>query len=334
MFKKWKDIENSYRKKLLDKFFTNFDLRDEVFQITEKIHGANFSIIFFPDGHREYAKRSGVLKEENFYNYKEAFKEENNPELYKFLIGVQTIAVDDQQTIQLVGELFGKGVQKRIYYGEGVYWKWFGTYIDGKFLSVYDDHVLFADVNDLYSTHIEVTDIKVPILGHFDSVETADEFIKKLEEQVDIEENSALTPESYNELNTREGVVVRPCTQNYNIQHQYLLVKYKHPKFGENRNKSNKVKKPKKEIPAIIQAITQKIIQYVNENRTQSLFSKYGEIEDMSQMGNYIKYYLGDVYEDFNKDHPNDLKDLKKDEKKYINKQLTNLIVKEIKNNV
>jgi len=325
MFKKWKDIENSCKEKMIKKFFNTYTFEDEIFQVTEKIHGSNLSIIFYPDGHREYARRSGVLKDENFYNYKEAFKKENNPDLYIFLNAIQQFAIKNGQIIQLIGELFGKGVQKGIYYGEGIYWRWFGTYANEEFLAVEDEELLLSKIEDL-GFDVYPDKIRVPLLCLFSNISSAKDFIDQVK-QIDLEKDSLLTPPGYNKKNIAEGVVIRPYNRNYAINHQWFLFKYKHPKFEEIIMGKNKAKKPKVKVSEKVQNIAQEMCRYVNENRTESLFSKEGEIQDEKQIGEYIKLYLEDIY----KDCLLDLKDLKKEEKKYINKQMTNLIVKELR---
>ena len=64
-FKKWTSIENHYQNKNIDRFMDHFggELNKELFVITEKIDGSNFSITFTPDGKFECAKISGPIVE-------------------------------------------------------------------------------------------------------------------------------------------------------------------------------------------------------------------------------------------------------------------------------
>jgi len=329
MFKKWADIENHYRSKYINKFFITYpDLYKETYHMTEKIDGANFSIILAPHEVVKFAKRSSILNhDDKFYDYKSVFFPNSESINYdkKVSILIKSLLYDyasqNNCTVQLIGELFGKGIQKRIYYGEGKYWKWFATYVDGKLLSLKEELDL---VNSIGFTWEDITDIRVPLIGTFKL--SKDETFEERVNDINLKRNSLLTPTDYKEDNLLEGVVIRPW-HDYYIGHDKFIIKYKNEEFKD-INKPKK-KRSKVQVSKEIQNIIDTIIGYVSENRTQDLFSKQGEIEEPSQLGTYIKLYLKDVYNDFNKDFS--LENFRKEDKKFINKKLTNKIVQELR---
>ena len=69
----------------------------------------------------------------------------------------------------------------------------------------------------------------------------------------------------------------------------------------DNNPKEKKIK-TEIEISKELTNIMNDLEQYVNENRSKDLFSKHGEIEHPSQLGDYIKWYYNDIIEDFEKD--------------------------------
>ena len=126
-FRKWEKFENHYNEKFIS-FFENEDpnsIKNSNFQVTEKIDGANFSMIFSPFEPPVYCKRSGKINGD-FFNYQRLFEDQ---EYIEFVKEVQN-AVDNMGEIKLqfVGELYGAGIQKRIAYGNKRYWRWFGIY--------------------------------------------------------------------------------------------------------------------------------------------------------------------------------------------------------------
>jgi Rnl2 family RNA ligase len=329
MFKKWVDIENHYRSKYINKFFSTYpDLYNELFYITEKIDGANFSIIISSDQEIKFAKRSGILnKDSKFYDYETIFypNEETSNYNKSLSIFIKSLLYNyvskNNCIIQLVGELFGKGIQKRVYYGEGKYWRWFATYKDQVLLSLDDEISLIDDIGFSWS---DVLDFRVPLVGTF-QLNKEETFEERLN-NININRNSLLTPPDYKEDNLMEGVVIRP-SRDYYIGHDRFIIKYKNEKFKDVQKKN---KKPKKKVSEEVRNVVNTIVGYVNENRTKDLFSKHGEINEPNQLGEYIKYYLEDVYNEYNKEHS--LEEFSKEDKKYINKQLTNEIVKELRN--
>lgn len=86
--------------------------------VTEKIHGANFSIYILNNGTSQpkiqYASRKKILKvNDPFFNYKNFFNTELESNLKKIYKSLKI-----QTNIRFIGEIFGGGIQKEIDYGE------------------------------------------------------------------------------------------------------------------------------------------------------------------------------------------------------------------------
>ena len=315
-FKKWSSIENSYREDFIKKFIAHDpQLKEENFEITEKIDGANFSVSFTPTGEIGFYKRSGRA-DSGFYNYKSAFQDEK---VKKFISLMQTYCIEEQRNLQFVGELFGRGVQKRLYYGEEVYWRWYAIYehtengvrsFSPKEMTIFE-HSLFKRIG------FSIFDLRVPRIG-----------VMSLEEFLSFEPNfnSSLTPMEYTKENIVEGIVARPMN-NYSWGEENFILKKKREGFSD---RAPKKERKKMEISNELFDLIETARTYVNDNRTADLFSKHGKIEKMSKFGEYIGLYVKDVLEDFHKDYPLEYDNLDKPEKKVIHKFLVEDIKKQL----
>ena len=324
-FKKWTSIENHYQNKFIDHFMQRYggELKHETFVITEKVDGANFSVIFYPDGHCEFAKRSGLV-DDGFYDYKSAFQTD---EMEKFIARVSAFCIFNKRTIQFVGELFGQGVQKRVYYGPDKYWAWYAIYEHLKDETVKNFNII--EIGELQGlimkqNNLNINDCMAKGFYAVVGLEKALEF--------DIMKNSLYTPEDYNKENLMEGAVIRPLN-NYHLgvpgDSSMLIIKKKNPDFDD----KNRVKKERKtfNVSENLQSLYDKTIGYVNENRTADLFSKFGKIDAITEMGKYLGFYSKDVHSDIVKDYPLDFDNLEKTEQKWLMKQFISAIKEELR---
>ena len=88
-----------------------------------------------------------------------------------------------------------------------------------------------------------------------------------------------------------EGIVIKPV-HGTEFNERVSYIKKKAEKFLETAKE--KIHKPKKHSPE-----AEKFLNYINENRVISYISKYGEMQDMSQMSVYIKGILADAIEEY-----------------------------------
>ena len=123
-FKKYGSIENSYRNKFISRFDGRFE-PDTKFVVMEKLHGANFQIVIEPDNKVTYCSRKRILEpDEKFFDYQNTIKK---LDLYHAI----NFSDETNTTVQLFGELFGRGVNKGIDYGEGKQIRFFDLVVDG-----------------------------------------------------------------------------------------------------------------------------------------------------------------------------------------------------------
>ena len=314
-FKKWEKFENHYNEVFVERFDRKNPGRIESakFQITEKIDGANFAILFEPQSPVRYFKRSGPAGG-NFFNYLRLFEEQ---EYIDFVQNVQDFVDYKKINLQFTGELFGKGIQRRINYGDGKYWRWFGIYekIDGTGpnLITLDKEKQYRE-NILKELNYDIFLLRCPTIS--DSISYED--FKRL----DVEELKSLICEDI-----VEGVCCRNWGEIITYGESKLFLKKKGKKFVENSGKSRKPPKPMaEEIKQIIEDIT----PYINKNRTLSLFSKEGELTDIRDFGKYMSLYSKDVFEDYDRDTNYMLDDIPKSDIKSIRRVISSFIKDEL----
>ena len=274
-FVKYRSLENTYRSKFIASFLNQFpELATAQYQITEKIHGANVSVSFVPGQPWKLGKRTSFLQAgENFYNIWEVV--ENYRE---YLDGLQELVEHDSVTMTLYGELYGPKVQKGVNYGATRRIAFFDLVIDGEMLPPIDFTRAFQD-------HADLT---VPIIDIVDGLEAALGY--------DVEFNSHINPE---EGNICEGIVIKPLRQvYYDKRGCWFCLKKKNEKFGQ-KVKEKKVSPEDPELARLNVAFR----NYLTDNRLQGVFSKYGEIEEPEQIGQYIRWMLADAQSDFEKDY-------------------------------
>lgn len=272
MFKKYPRLENVYQKKFIDGIINQLPhLKDVYYIITEKRDGSNIQLIFNPDG-QEYkiASRNRILENgEDFYGIFDVLG--NYSELTQYL---QELANTSEMTINVYGEVFGKGIQKRIDYGDDRYFEIFDIYCHD------DNDSFFVDPSFIYENKI-LSGYMVPVFGLIKGIDNALSF----------------EPEGFND-GKFEGLVIKPYRGvYYNKKGNLFCLKKKSPLFSEKGNKEKKKEKPK--FSEDVEELHQIFGQYINKNRVLSIFSKHGEIEESNQIGDYIKLTLEDAKEDF-----------------------------------
>lgn len=277
MFKKFPDIENHYRQKFVDGFLHIYpELKDQWYMITEKRDGANLQLIFNPNYiNLSVASRKRIISpEDDFYD---VFNVLNN--YHELIDYIQKLAKTSNMHINVYGELFGSGIQKRIDYGDDKYFELFDIYLqkDG------DENGWFVSQEFINNDKI-LSKYMVPVIGVVKGIENA------LNSNPADLENGKI-----------EGIVIKPYRQVYvNKVGKLFYLKKKSPAFSEKGNKEKKKEKPK--FDENVEELHRVFGQYVNKNRVLSIFSKHGEIQEPSQIGEYIKLVLEDAKDDFFKD--------------------------------
>jgi Rnl2 family RNA ligase len=301
-FTKYNSITNHYNTKELEHFIYNNPYYFSVpiqFEVTEKIHGANFSIIA---GNEEVylARRTGILeKDEKFYGYQDVFSETR----YKDIIDEMLLLSETYGEMQLYGELFGKGIQKGVYYGDEKQFLWYALRIQG--------HVVNgAEADDILH---RLATFKVPVIDKvlYSPNQSIQEFLEGIPSRFD----SYLTPDWYTKPNICEGVVIKPYYTPSVIGGNYFAIKKKNKEYMDIAPKKVKVEKQYSE--EVISLITH-YVSYINDTRTQDLMSKMGDLVYSNDMSRYVKVYSKDVMDDFLKQHKEQYSALTKEEQKQV----------------
>jgi Rnl2 family RNA ligase len=278
MFKKYSSIENHYNEKFINMFLEMYpELKDETYTITEKIHGANISFLFEPDTETRIASRSGIT-DTGFYginnvinNYKNVFEI-----LQKYVDGnKETIT-----SLNIFGEFFGANIQKGVDYGKEKRILFFDMAINEQYISQYEFLTLMNDLN--------LTQYLVPIIDIVDGLDNALNIFTKFDSKL-----------SKNENNIAEGIVIKPYNNVYTNGHDIFYIKKKNDSFLE-KQKSSHIKEPMNEN---ISTINKCFLEYITDNRLNSVFSKHDIIKDKKDIGKYIALFINDAKEDFLKEY-------------------------------
>jgi len=294
-FHRFNKIKNYYDNKNLSWWLRQYpELNKEKYIVTEKIHGANFSVWFFEDGFVRYAKRSSFIPDDaNFFNWNEAFVDGPEKEFVEYW-------KKQKRNIAFYGELFGANIQKGIDYGSARKFRIFdamdlgsGSYLPPVEVKHY------ADKFDMY----------VPVVGMYDNLTEA--------LSVDVRIQSRLGPQEG--TNICEGCVIRPANRTYEYEDgSFFVIKKKNKEFLE-IGKKEKNKTPGKTDNKALEAC-QSAGTYITENRMHNVFSKIGRPSNMENFSDYIKAFSDDVLEDLKNDLPEFFEDLDKKQAKTVNR--------------
>lgn len=300
-FRKFPSIQNHYHEKEIGYWRRGHPEIDIVeYIIQEKIHGANIQLNFGPDGNFSLGKRTSLVPEgHKFYNVWEALSRVGH-----LVDLMKDKAKQFGKPIRLYGELYGGKVQKGVWYGPEQNLIFYDMTIDEQFLSMKEFYELFEELN--------ISELAVPTLG----------YAVGLQEAIDlnVEVQSKLTPEDFEEENVCEGGVIKPFIKPIVSRQDAanpFMVKKKNAKFKEVQ-KQKKPRKPQAELSDEAKRLVVVFSEHITEQRIQNIFSKHGEIEKISQLGEYIRYVLDDAREEFFLEHKAEFQMLSKTEKKVV----------------
>lgn len=283
-FKRYSSIANHTNKKYIDEWLEYMpELMHCKYSITEKIDGCNivifFSSDFQSDGIYKVGRRNGWLEDgEDIFGVKEFLKANEFilQNLYNTCITSfesffpnGSDAPIDNYRVYL--EYYGKGVNDRIYYGPKKYLKIIDIMYGGFFIPG------------------ECYNFDGNLLSMSNNLEDALNF------DVEKKYNFAFNGEAIDR--EIEGVVVRPMINCYRAGFPMFSLKIKRKSFNERSPTKQIKRKEHSEIQC-------KFLEYVNENRVFSVFSKEGAISNFSDMGKYIKLTIDDAIESFGNDFP------------------------------
>lgn len=291
-FKKFKSIDNHFREKSIRDACANAPVYNTCKYVAqEKVDGANFQIKFEMAEDKasisiSYGKRTSMLEPTTkFENYQGVVAQDYVQDLQENVC--EYMYANSIMEMILFCELYGAGMHGRINYGPEKKLVFYDIVKDGEYLTVKEFYSLFDAWNSFEFT--------VPIVGAFDSIEEALEFeVENVITQVGVNE-----PENF-----WEGVVIKPydvIAKTFKGDQYLFYIKKKTEKFGE-KMKVKKKKRVQADLSPEFQVAQDTYAAYFTENRLLGIFSKYGKIEDQSEIGQYIRYMVEDTRADFFKD--------------------------------
>lgn len=249
--------------------------------ITEKIDGCNFGLCVTKDDF-EIQKRNGLIENNNqdlwgLYKGKDRFIEivERIREKLKQLPNIKQMI--------FYGEWFGKGIMKRIYYGESHYYRFFGISAITN-----DDKVINYPFETLYiwMTEWNQLDHLVTVLGIDTDLKRAVQYKNDF--------ISHLTPSD----SIAEGIVISPWNKS-----TFIRFKSKNDKFKESTNNEEEWKK-EFDNDDVYKLHTQ-FKNLCSESRMFGIFSKLGiPANGNKDASNYIKAFINDALEDLIRIYP------------------------------
>lgn len=256
--------------------------------VTEKIDGSNCSIIIDRDRNVTFAGRTHVIDDSyDIFGLREQSKH------YQDLVDsiIEIVNTHNIDSINVYGEYYGLGIQKRIFYGRDKMIRIYGALIN-------DSHWLtFPEFLEMFST----VDRKwiIPVLGVFDDWDHA----------VDYANNYGITNNKVSVLSENdcgEGVVLYPGFTLDNSE--FVAYKVKTDKFKENNVRSRDVANAISRIDNPNQTAVQKaksiVKDMINDNRVYSLISKIGIPSDNANTGKILKMLIDDALEDAKSSYP------------------------------
>ncbi len=327
MFKKYRSIENTYRKEYLDKI-TDHGFADNLYIVQEKAHGANLSY-YSTDGINFYsAKRTADLdKLESFYNHDLVL--ENILDKLRNIWKRIKADIPNVNQITIYGELIGGDyphpkvkpnkkavpVQKGVFYSPDNHFYAFDILIN-------TDTFLDVDIANTYFDEEGLLHAKILFKGNLEAcLKHSNQF-------------NSLIPNDLHlpllEPNIIEGVIIKPMKNLYFKNGTRIILKNKNERWSENKTFHTSITKndpPSEQVIKLQEAIS----SYVTENRLNNVISKIGEI-NKSDFGRLIGMLTKDIVEDFNKDYGSLLQNLEKKEVKVITKSISKLTCKLVEN--
>jgi Rnl2 family RNA ligase len=319
-FNKFNSIENSYQ---LD-FIASIKAQGfghQQYIVQEKVHGANFSLIY--NGRETLtAKRTGLIGEnENFFNQKEV-KERYATSLS--LLFEHLVQKENIKTLTIFGELFGGGyphprvdvikraklVQRGIYYSPQNEFYAFDILLDdNRYLDVNSSNELFQKFNFLCAKTL-----------HEGSLESCLSYPNRFKSTIPSE---LKLPEL--DGNICEGVIIRPIEPLFFNNGSRVIIKNKNDDWSENNNLLDKeiLKKLFHEGEALTDEakyLLGEVSRYISKNRLSTVISKIGEINPKKDLGKVLGMFNRDILADFLKTYKTEYSTLEKHEGKAINK--------------
>lgn len=277
-FKRFTKLVNTYDEKAVS-MVRLLGFSDEDWVVTEKLDGANFS--FWYDGESFKVASRNQFVDGGFFNCQQVIDlyKESVLATYSNLVIKGEIGVGD--TLSIVGELVGEGINGRVKYKtpEGLSRGFYAFDLD-----------VNGEPKGYFYMAGSVQGLPcVPLLKvcSFDEALAYTNTFK-----------STLTPDEV-DVNHSEGVTLSPIKPRHFNSGSRVYLKSKSDMFKE---KGVKQRKEEQHLSDFDNKRYNDILGYINNNRVLSVLSKYGEIST-KDFGRILGLILEDVEEDFRQDN-------------------------------
>lgn len=268
-FKKFPSLENTYRQNLIDK--VQYEGKDQgLWVASEKIHGANFS--FWCDGNEVKVASRTQFVDGTFFSCQEVIDKYSQ----SILDWCRKNTITD---FVVYGELFGKGIQKEVDYGEKDF---------AAFDVVIGGTVVEKDVAQVIAYECGLRFVPILKIGTFSECMKLSNTFKSLLSRIDHEGD-----------NFAEGLVIEPLQPKWFDNGNRIYFKDKTEAFSEKK----RVIKEKKvfELSEDESNLLNEILVYSTEQRVSNVLSKIGAITN-KDFGKVLGLTVQDILEDFTKD--------------------------------
>jgi Rnl2 family RNA ligase len=339
---KYSEIENTYNKDFKKHLaINNFDTIDAVAVL--KVDGSNISF-HYNGSEYEVANRTHFIKDdEKFFNlekFKEQYKQ-NVIDIYNYLKSKYS----NLNTVIVYGEIFGGYYKSVNTKGLDI------CKIQGRINYSPYNHIIIFDIaitvgeNDDVKIYLNWEDVKdlCETFGFLIVPEVArGTFIELMNFNIDNYKDplyKILNPDLDEiEDNYVEGIVIKPLFEQRFGNGSRVIGKLKNIKFTESKSNKNgekiDINEQLKSLGEEYVEIYANIIDYITQNRYNSVVSKIGEVTS-KDFGTIMKEYHTDVMNDYKKDYPDSILFSGNIEKKninVINKLINNKISTLVKN--
>ena len=313
-FKKFNSIENVQHQRYLDKVVEEGKANQE-FVVTEKVHGANFSMHYNGIDFK-IASRSGFIGlEGNFY-------------------GVNNHIDSLKERILKLYDLLGNG-------GEvSVYGEWFGGFFPDNVSPAgtkrVQKEVCYCPHNDFYGFDIVKDDVHLNVDDRNDIFAKSGYHYARVLKRGTLQEcldypNDFLTtiPHYYGlpdiEGNIAEGTVIEPVEYCTFLTGSRIIFKNKNEKFKEGKERKPQVKEDIKLSDKALEKLNW-LLGCVNKNRRNAVVSKFDFIDE-KKFGPLMGSYIVDIIDEYRSEFEEEIEqDIDEKEAKKIKKELSKAV--------
>jgi len=285
MWKKYPSIqqEKDFRKVITHGSEQEFS---EQFAITEKIDGANFAIELSENKTICYSRNIELTPEDKFYGYKTIIKE-----IVEKLESFKKDKFPDQNII-FYGEIYGKGVQNRIYYSDNLKFVCFDIYLPPS--------DTFVDFEEFIKLEVPYS-IKSIYKG---TIEECNSFVEKnlpTAKTDYCDDTNKNTDKQNTDKQNIEGYVIRSIKERKDKYDNRIMFKYRNENFMETITAFKKQGQEKQGQDKQDQDSVEELINnYLTNARFLSMISKIPHEEELEYKD--ISTYSKMIYEDVEKE--------------------------------